>query len=230
MKRILILVALILFLCSTANAFQGGGGESTKKGSSKKKEVTKKRTSGATSDNTSPPKPPTSPVPMRTPAPPLVPANGELRYRVPDGWVTEHPSSSTRAAQYTLPKAAGDPEDAPLVLYYFGQTQGGSIEANVDRWINQMQQPDGHPSKERARIETITVNGLKVTTVNVGGTYVAQMSPGSDEPRHDTNYRLRAAVVETPKGNYYAKLVGPEKTISRWGQSFMDWLKSFEFK
>jgi peptidylprolyl isomerase len=30
MKRILILVAISLFLCSTASAFQGGGGETTK--------------------------------------------------------------------------------------------------------------------------------------------------------------------------------------------------------
>lgn len=36
MKRILILVTLTLFLCSTASAFQGGGGESTKKGSNGK--------------------------------------------------------------------------------------------------------------------------------------------------------------------------------------------------
>jgi hypothetical protein len=48
MKRILILVAISLLLCSTARAFQGGGGESTKKGSSKKA-VTKKKTSGTTS-------------------------------------------------------------------------------------------------------------------------------------------------------------------------------------
>ncbi len=48
MKRVLILVALSSFLCSTASAFQGGGGESTKKGSSKKA-VTKKRTLGTTS-------------------------------------------------------------------------------------------------------------------------------------------------------------------------------------
>lgn len=45
MKRILILVALGLLLCSTASAFQGGGGESTKKVSSKKV-VTKKNPSG----------------------------------------------------------------------------------------------------------------------------------------------------------------------------------------
>ncbi len=49
MKRILILVALGLFLCTTASAFQGGGGEATKK-----KAAPKKKTSGTTSANTKP--------------------------------------------------------------------------------------------------------------------------------------------------------------------------------
>ena len=157
-------------------------------------------------------------------------ASGDLRYKVPEGWVIEHPTSTMRAAQYKLPKADGDSEDASLVVYYFGKGQGGSVSDNVDRWIGQMEQPGGGSSKEKAKTETITVNGLKVTMVDLSGTYTAQMSPGSDARHNNSNYRLRAAVVETPKGNYFAKLVGPEKTISRWDQSFMDYVKSFEFK
>lgn len=156
--------------------------------------------------------------------------SGELHYKVPDGWVTEHPTSTMRAAQYKLPKAEGDGEDASLVLYYFGPGQGGSISDNVDRWIAQMEQPGGGSSKEKAKTETLTVNGLKVTMVDVSGTYTAQMSPGSDARHNNAGYRLRGAIVETPKGNYFAKLIGPEKTIRRWDQSFMDYVKSFEFK
>ena len=157
-------------------------------------------------------------------------AAGDLRYKVPEGWVIEHPTSTMRAAQYKLPKAEGDSEDASLVVYYFGPGQGGSVSDNIDRWIGQMEQPGGGSSKDKAKTETITVNGLKVTMVDVSGTYTAQMSPGSDARHNNSNYRLRAAVVETPKGNYFAKLVGPEKTIGRWDQSFMDYVKSFEFK
>jgi hypothetical protein len=157
-------------------------------------------------------------------------AAGDLHYKVPDGWVTEHPTSTMRAAQYKLPKAEGDSEDASLVLYYFGQGQGGSISDNVDRWIGQMEQPGGGSSRDKAKTETITVNGLKVTMVDVSGTYTAQMSPGSDTRHNNASYRLRGAIVETPKGNYFAKLIGPEKTIGRWEQSFTDYVKSFEFK
>ena len=157
-------------------------------------------------------------------------AAGDLRFKAPDGWVTEKPSSAMRVAQYKLPKAEGDNEDASLVLYYFGASQGGSAQANIDRWISQIQQTDGSASKDRAKTETITVNGLKVTTVDVAGTYTAEMSPGSGTSHNDANYRLRAAVIETPKGNYFLKLVGPAKTLGRWEQAYADYLKSFEFK
>lgn len=156
--------------------------------------------------------------------------SGDLHFKNPDGWVTEKPSSSMRVAQYKLPKVEGDNVDGSLVLYYFGATQGGTAQANIDRWISQMQQSNGSPSKDKAKTETMTVNGLKVTTVDVTGTYTAEMAPGSGTFHNDANYRLRAAVVETPKGNYFVKLAGPAKTVARWEQSFTDYLKSFEFK
>ncbi len=151
-------------------------------------------------------------------------------FKAPDGWVTEKTSSSMRVAQYKLPKAEGDNDDASLVVYYFGAAQGGTAQANIDRWIAQMQQPDGSSSKDKAKSETTTINGLKVTTVDVTGTYTAEMAPGSGSFHNDTNYRLRAAVVETPKGNYFVKLAGPSKTVARWDQAYTDYLKSFEFK
>ena len=155
---------------------------------------------------------------------------GELRFKQPDGWITEKASSSMRVAQYKLPKVEGDKDDGSLVLYYFGSNQGGSTQANIDRWIGQIQQPDGSSSKDKARTESLTVNGLKVTTVDVTGTYTAEMAPGSGSFHNDDNYRLRAAVIETPKGNYFVKLAGPAKTIARWDQAYTEYLKSFEFK
>jgi len=155
---------------------------------------------------------------------------GNLSFTAPAGWVVEKTSSSMRVAQYKLPKADGDSEDGSLVVYYFGQGQGGGTQANIDRWIGQMHQSDGSESKDRAKSETLTVNGLKVTMVDVSGTYSAEMSPGSGDFTSKPNYRLRAAVVETPKGSYFAKLTGPEKTIAHWDQAFRDYINSFQFK
>ena len=157
-------------------------------------------------------------------------ASGNISFTAPDGWVVEKTSSNMRVAQYKLPKADGDTEDGSLVLSYFGQGQGGATQANIDRWISQVHQADGSDSKEKAKSESLTVNGLKVTMVDVSGTYSAEMAPGSGDFTSKPNYRLRAAVIETPKGSYFAKLTGPEKTISHWDQAFRDYINSFQFK
>lgn len=154
----------------------------------------------------------------------------ELRFKAPAEWIVEKPSSSMRLAQYELPKAEGDSEDASLVLYFFGENQGGSVQANLERWISQFEQPDGSASSPKAKLETITVNKLKISTIDLAGTYVAETAPGSGVRHHNANYRMRAAVIETPKGAHYVKLVGPTKTLARWDKSFDDYLRSFEFK
>jgi len=150
-----------------------------------------------------------------------------LKFTVPAGWVEEERTSSMRVAQYRLPKVAGDAEDASLVLYYFGQGQGGSTAANIERWVGQMKQAD---DSSKPKEETFETNGLKVSTVDVSGTYIAETAPGSATFHNNPGYRLRAEVVETPKGSYFVKLVGPEKTVAQWNESFLSYLKSFEFK
>lgn len=151
-----------------------------------------------------------------------------LRYKVPAGWVEEERSSNMRVAQYKLPHITGDTEDGSLVLYYFGKGQGGSTAANIERWASQMQQPDG--TKAKLTEESFTANGLKITAVDAGGTYVAETSPGSGTFQNKPGYRLRAAVVETPNGSYFVKFVGPEKTVAHWNEAFVNYLKSFEFR
>ena len=148
-----------------------------------------------------------------------------LKFTVPAGWIEEERTSSMRIAQYRLPKTETDTEDASLILYSFGG-QGGSAAANIERWIGQMKQAEGNSAKQ----ESLEVNGLKVTTVDVAGTYVAETAPGSGTFHNNPGYRLRAAVVETPNGPYFVKLVGPEKTVTRWNESFLSYVKSFEFK
>ena len=129
-----------------------------------------------------------------------------------------------RKAQYALPKAEGDSEDGELTVFYFGLGQGGSVEANIDRWIGQISQPDNSSSKDKAKIVKKEVLGLPVTQVDVSGTYSAgMMSPGPPRP----GYRLMGAVVETPEGPWFFKLVGPQKTIAKWAPSFDFFVGSF---
>jgi hypothetical protein len=153
-----------------------------------------------------------------------------LKYDVPAGWVAKTPSSSMRVADFDLPKVAGDTEDATTTIFFFGAQQGGSVQANMDRWIGQLSQPDGKPSKDVAKTTTLTSHGLKISVVDVSGTYVAETAPGSGQHLNKPGFRQLAAVVETAGGNYYVKLTGPAKTVAKWEPSYMALLKSLRFE
>jgi hypothetical protein len=148
-----------------------------------------------------------------------------LTFTPPEGWRQSPGSSSMRVAEFALPRAAGDAEDAQLIVYYFGG-QGGSVDANIQRWVAQMQQPDGKPVTA-AKKESRKVNGLAVTLVDVSGTYVAETAPGAAERHNKPHFRLRAGVVETPSGPYFIKLTGPEKTVTKWDHAYEQFVSSF---
>jgi len=156
-------------------------------------------------------------------------AQGALSFTAPKEWIVQPSTSSMRVAQYALPRVAGDSEDGELIVYYFGGS-GGSIEANLDRWIGQMEQPDGRPSKAVAKTSSLTANGLTMTVLDVSGRYVAEMAPGSGSRHNKPGFRMKAAVVETARGPYFVKLTGPAKTIERWDASFTGFLKSAVFR
>jgi hypothetical protein len=149
-----------------------------------------------------------------------------IKFDPPAGWTSKTPSSSMRVAEFTLPKTGSDTEDATVTVFYFGG-QGGNVQANIDRWIDQLAQPDGKSSKDLAKTSTLqTTSGLKVTMVDVSGTYVAAVSPGSTEQFNKPGFRQVAAYIETANGPYFAKLLGPSQTVAKWYDSYVAYLKT----
>jgi hypothetical protein len=104
------------------------------------------------------------------------------------------------------------------------------VQANLERWVSQMTQPDGRASKDVAKTSTLSVGQLALTIVDVPGTYVAETRPGSSERFNKPGFRLRAAVVEGRGGPYFVKLTGPAKTVAKWDASFMAFLKSLRIE
>lgn len=156
-------------------------------------------------------------------------AAAELTFEPPAGWRAAGPASSMRVAQFVLPRATPDAQDAEVIVYYFGGS-GGTVDANIERWIGQMQQPDGRPSSRVAKRTTRTINGLTVSEVDVSGTYVAEVAPGSSRRHNRPNFRLRAAVVQTPGGPYFVKVTGPARTVAQSEKGYEQFLASLRYR
>jgi len=123
-----------------------------------------------------------------------------LKWTAPAGWTAESGARPMRAATYTV-------GDAECAVYFFGQGQGGGIQANLERWKNQFQ---GSISKTGNR----TIHGLPVTTIDVSGNYNGMTGPGSGGGAPKPGYRMLGAIVENPAGNVFFKFTGPAKTIA----------------
>ena len=72
-------------------------------------------------------------------------------------------------------------------------------------------------------------NGLKLSMLDVSGTYVAEVRPGATEHFNSPGFRMRTVVVETPRGPYDLKLVGPAAVVETWNKSFNEFLASLTF-
>jgi hypothetical protein len=131
-----------------------------------------------------------------------------LRWTMPPSWKAEA-QRPMRLATYTV--APG----GECGVYFFGSGQGGSVDANLDRWIGQFLQADGKPSKAAAKIAKRAIDGLPITTVDVSGAYTGMGGPTAQGGAPAMpEYRMVGAIVEGPQGSIFFKFVGPAKTVA----------------
>jgi len=143
-----------------------------------------------------------------------------LRFSVPRAWERVPTPAEVRAAQWKVHRAPGDPEDAEVVLFFFGVGKGGSAQENLDRWFGEFPQPNGGASRDAAVVATRTANGLKVTSLDLSGTYKPGPPPDGPLPPPKRGFRILAAVVEGDDGPWFLRAIGPEKTIAATKSGF----------
>ncbi len=148
-----------------------------------------------------------------------------LNWTAPRTWKSQA-ARPMRAATYVVPASGGDKEPGECAVYFFGAGQGGSVQANVRRWLGQFQTPDGGPADKTAQIEDKTIAGIKVTTVDVSGTYLFKPAPMSPRAIPKPGYRMLAAIAQGTEGPVFFKLTAPEKTAHAAQADFEKMLES----
>ncbi len=164
-----------------------------------------------------------SPKPQSAPAP--VGSAGQEPLRItwedPPSFKRVPPPNPMRKASFVVPRAEGDPADGDISVSYFGPDQGGSIDANVDRWVKQFSDVKPGDVKRADR----EANGLRQHTVELESAPYAGMG-SADKAKAD--YGLIGAIIETPSGTYFFKLTGPSKTVKQAKPDFYKLLDSIK--
>lgn len=146
-------------------------------------------------------------------------AIGPLHWTVPKTWVRKAPGMML-LAEYAVPKADGDKENARLTVSQFG----GTVEDNINRWKGQFKKLD----KEKE--EPLDVGGVKTTLVDLSGTFEdsrGPMAPAVTRP----DYRMVAAVVEVPNQQQlltFIKCYGPAKTMAAHADEVKAFIRSMK--
>jgi hypothetical protein len=155
-------------------------------------------------------------------------AMGPFSLTAPADWTLKPVTSNMRAADFMLPGKPG--AEAELIVYYFGTQGAGTVDDNLDRWLGQFQQPDGKKARDAAKIEKTKFGGQDATYVSVTGRFVAAAMPGATENVDKPDQALLAAIVSSPSGPYYFKLVGAKTTVDAQAGAFRKMLESIKVR
>jgi hypothetical protein len=151
----------------------------------------------------------------------LADSGAGVRWTMPATWKAEA-ERPMRLATYAVTPGA------ECGVYFFGPGQGGSVDANMDRWIGQFLQADGKPSKAAAKVAKRTIHGWPLTTVDVSGAYTGMGGPTAQPGPAVPGYRLLGAIIEGPQGSIFFKFTGPAKTLAANRAAFDKMLESLE--
>jgi hypothetical protein len=151
-------------------------------------------------------------------------AEGKLTVKAPASWKTKQPAVRIIEKEFTISSSDGDGRCTIMQA-------SGSVQANVDRWIAQVEQPDGSSSKEKAKTATKKVGDLEVNTFDLSGTYLDRPGGPVGAVTKKEKYRVLAGILNTKKsGTYFFKFYGPEKLVADNEKAFNEMLESAKEK
>ena len=150
-----------------------------------------------------------------------IPIGSGLQLEAPEAWTPVAPALGMIQNEFAVPAVEDDPADGRVTV----MSAGGSVEENIQRWIGQFTQPDGSPTADKAKVESLTVAGHNGRLVDISGTYHesrGMMGPSVERP----DYRMLAAIISVEGGNYFVKFYGPKKTVDSQADAFREMIES----
>lgn len=152
--------------------------------------------------------------------PPVVQSgsNPGLAWNVPAQW-TDQGGSAMRLATYV----SHGPNDtqATCAVYYFGPGQGGTVQANIERWEGEFK------DSKRDAPRNFDAAGARVTMVSLRGTYMAHVGMmGAGSSTEMSHWALLGAIAEGPNGSVFFKLTGPEASVRAASSEFEKMVRS----
>lgn len=155
-------------------------------------------------------------------------AEGAVTMTVPANWKTVQPRSRIIEHEFQAPKE-GDTVSRITIM-----AAGGSIDANVERWLGQFTQPDGKATKEVAKVEKREIGSYEVTMVDISGTMSESMGGGPFAPGKTVKregYRMLGAIIDTKdKGLQFIKLTGAAELVEQQKKEFTEFVESVKAK
>lgn len=153
-----------------------------------------------------------------------MPRPADLSFTTPAGWQIEPPSNAMRKLQIRLPRADSDTEDAEL---WTTGPVGGTREANIERWANEFEQPDGRATKDVASISNRKVGELEVLEFDVTGTALIGSMMSAAAPVRKEGWRQIAVSITRDGQNLgYVRARGPVATVTKWEASIRGFVDS----
>jgi len=156
--------------------------------------------------------------------------DGEVKLEAPAAWEAKKPTFRIIDFEFSVPPVEGDENPGRVTV----MGAGGDVEQNIQRWIDQFEQPDGSDTKDKAKIEKKEIQGQEVHIVSITGTYKDRPGGG---PNTNTpivlreNYRMLSAIIVTKEsGHYFIKLYGPLKTVDAQEEAFHKMLETLQVK
>ena len=151
-------------------------------------------------------------------------AKGKVTFKAPKTWEKQKVRSRILAYEFSAPAAVKSQANGRMTV----MAAGGSIKANLDRWVGQFTQPDGKSTKEVAKISEKKFNEQLVHLIDVSGNFADRRGPFAPAVQRK-DFRMLGAIIPTEKyGQIFIKFYGPSQTVKKHEKDFTKMLETLK--